>query len=242
MSLCLPETGLCDAPAARCSPKIGPDDAPLREQDRGAILFDLGLDVLQTDLCVRVADPRRCGRAASLCRIGRRSIPQIRRCGSSLRRTRIGSSSAGHRPRRGLPANSSRPAARARTVRTPMCCRSCCSTSARMPATEPVPAGFVPCAHLYPKHPVEGRVRAREVCSTRDRHRVVPGSAPPVRCTGRGRDQGAGCARWSTRAGTSRHARSPTIATRAPAFASRLRQLKAAGHASSALTAVACGV
>ena len=36
--------------------ELGPDDAPLRQHDRGAVLFDLGLDVLQADLCIRVTD------------------------------------------------------------------------------------------------------------------------------------------------------------------------------------------
>jgi hypothetical protein len=37
------------------SPSSGPTTA-LRDQDRDSILFDLGIDALQTDLCVRIAD------------------------------------------------------------------------------------------------------------------------------------------------------------------------------------------
>lgn len=37
--------------------EIGPDPAPLRQQDHGAILFDMGLDQPQVDFCIRTADP-----------------------------------------------------------------------------------------------------------------------------------------------------------------------------------------
>lgn len=37
--------------------EIGPDPTPLRQQDRGAILFDMGLDQPQVDFCIRTADP-----------------------------------------------------------------------------------------------------------------------------------------------------------------------------------------
>lgn len=50
--------------------EIGPDEAALREADRGAILFDLGLAQPQVDYCIRTADPDliaflrgECGRA-----------------------------------------------------------------------------------------------------------------------------------------------------------------------------------
>jgi hypothetical protein len=36
--------------------ELGPDDGALRDQERDSILFDLGIDALQTDLCVRIAD------------------------------------------------------------------------------------------------------------------------------------------------------------------------------------------
>ncbi len=37
--------------------EIGPDDEALRPEDRGAILFDLGLDLIQADFCIRTASP-----------------------------------------------------------------------------------------------------------------------------------------------------------------------------------------
>ncbi len=36
---------------------LGPDAGALRDRDRGAALFDLGLGALQCDACVRIADP-----------------------------------------------------------------------------------------------------------------------------------------------------------------------------------------
>ena len=38
--------------------EVGPDTEALREQDRGAVLFDLGIDALQVDCCIRVSDPK----------------------------------------------------------------------------------------------------------------------------------------------------------------------------------------
>ena len=37
---------------------LGPDIQALREEDRQAMLFDLGLGALQVDVCIRVADPK----------------------------------------------------------------------------------------------------------------------------------------------------------------------------------------
>ena len=38
--------------------ELGPDMEAIRPQDRGAILFDLGIGKPQSDICVRTADPR----------------------------------------------------------------------------------------------------------------------------------------------------------------------------------------
>ncbi len=37
--------------------ELGPDREALRESDREAVLFDLGLGALQVDACIRVSDP-----------------------------------------------------------------------------------------------------------------------------------------------------------------------------------------
>ena len=56
VSLCLPEDRLRHEPA-RGADRTRPGHRALREQDRAAVLFDLGLDLLQVDACVLVADP-----------------------------------------------------------------------------------------------------------------------------------------------------------------------------------------
>jgi hypothetical protein len=55
VALCLPETS-CAMNRRTGLTELGPDEAAMREADRNGILFDLGLDVLQADLCVRIAD------------------------------------------------------------------------------------------------------------------------------------------------------------------------------------------
>lgn len=57
VNICLP-----DDPGGRMAARtglteIGPDDAAVREQDRDAVLFDLGLALPHVDACVRTADP-----------------------------------------------------------------------------------------------------------------------------------------------------------------------------------------
>ncbi len=56
VALCLPEA---EAMMHRRTvlTDLGPDHDALREADRGAILFDMGLDQPQVDFCIRTADP-----------------------------------------------------------------------------------------------------------------------------------------------------------------------------------------
>jgi hypothetical protein len=56
VALCLPEDR-CGMSRRSVLTELGPDDGALREQDRDSILFDLGIDALQADLCIRVSDP-----------------------------------------------------------------------------------------------------------------------------------------------------------------------------------------
>ena len=66
IALCLPDDA-CAMSRRSVLTELGPDTAALREQDRTAMLFDLGLDALQADLCVRVADPDVAFRLRSHC-------------------------------------------------------------------------------------------------------------------------------------------------------------------------------
>ncbi|MGB5079474.1 MAG: hypothetical protein WBO23_01890 [Burkholderiales bacterium] len=56
IALCLPQAQ-CAMGRRALLTEIGPDSGALREEDRKAPLFDLGLDVLQLDACVRAPDP-----------------------------------------------------------------------------------------------------------------------------------------------------------------------------------------
>jgi hypothetical protein len=57
LALCLP-SGRCGMSGRGVLTEIGPDSGALRAQDRGMILFDIGLNLLQTDVFVRTDDPR----------------------------------------------------------------------------------------------------------------------------------------------------------------------------------------
>jgi hypothetical protein len=160
VSLCLPEE-TCTMHRRAVLTEIGPDDAPLREEDRGGVLFDLGLDVLQTDLCVRAADPaviaelRGCaGRpafdpASPAMRIILAANPH------RVFLSRVGRAEV-YQP---IPMPGGKSPAGPHTHVLPKLIQHRRTHA----ATEPVPAGFVPCAHLYPKHPLKdalGREKA----------------------------------------------------------------------------------
>jgi hypothetical protein len=167
VSLCLPEAE-CVMHRRSVLTEIGPDDAPLREQDRGAILFDLGLDVLQTDLCVRVTDP---GVAAELrgC-TGRPAFdpanPAMRIIlAANLHRVFIGRVGRAevYQP---IPAPGGKSPDGPHTHVLPKLLQH----KRTHAATEPVPAGFVPCAHIYPMNPMKdafGRARPFDVACHR---------------------------------------------------------------------------
>ncbi|PSM16510.1 hypothetical protein [Nitratireductor sp. StC3] len=55
LALCLPQTAARRACRATLS-ELGPDDGAIREADRGAILFDMGLSLPQSDFCIRTRD------------------------------------------------------------------------------------------------------------------------------------------------------------------------------------------
>jgi hypothetical protein len=55
--LCLPEK-MAHTGARTVVTELGPDADAIRPQDRGAILFDLGIGKPQSEICVRTADPR----------------------------------------------------------------------------------------------------------------------------------------------------------------------------------------
>lgn len=56
IALCLPHDG-CAMAGREVVTELGPDHDALREEDRQAVLFDMGLGQLQVDVCVRSTDP-----------------------------------------------------------------------------------------------------------------------------------------------------------------------------------------
>lgn len=56
VALCLPAAGAAMSQRAVLT-ELGPDPQAIRPEDRGAVLFDMGLDQPQVDFCIRTADP-----------------------------------------------------------------------------------------------------------------------------------------------------------------------------------------
>jgi hypothetical protein len=101
------------------------------------------------------------------------------------------------------------------------------------PATEPVPEGWIPCAHLYPPHPARdglGEARAFDAMHHHAFQRMMAACGDPATLATKRRAIDAVLAgEPPTAVAGDRHGRvSVRIA---------LRQMKSQGHASAALTA-----
>ncbi len=66
VSLCLPRHALGTARRGVLT-ELGPDAGALRDKDRAAVLFDMGLDQPQVDFCIRTADPALIARLRAEC-------------------------------------------------------------------------------------------------------------------------------------------------------------------------------
>ena len=151
VSLCLPE-GRCAMNRRTALTALGPDAEALREQDREAVLFDLGLGALQVDACVRVADPEvidelspHIGR--SLFEPGNPAMKII--LAASPHRVFVGRLGRIEVFQPIPPADGKSPEGPHTHVLPKLL-----QHRRTYAATEAVPDGFVPCAHLYPAHPV----------------------------------------------------------------------------------------
>jgi hypothetical protein len=157
MALCLPEAEAM-MHRHKVLTDLGPDHGALRKADRGAILFDMGLDQPQVDFCIRTADPdllavlrANAGRSlfdhdnpammailkahphrVTLTRIGRVEVYQL-----------IGGPDTGDVSPAGP-----------HTHVLPKLLRAGRTHS----ANAPIPDGWVPCAHFHPGNPVIGRM------------------------------------------------------------------------------------
>lgn len=152
VSLCLPAEACAMNRRAQLT-ELGPDAEALREQDRAAILFDLGLDLLQVDACVRVSDPevaaklRECA-ARPVFAPGNPAMSFI--LAASPPRVFMGRIGRVEVYQPIPPPNGKSPEGPHTHVLPKLLQRK--RTHA---ATEPVPDGYVPCAHLYPAHPAK---------------------------------------------------------------------------------------
>jgi hypothetical protein len=153
VALCLPADGSAMNRRAVLT-ELDADRSALRPQDRGSVLFDLGLDALQADLCVRIDDQdmatelrRHCGRPVF--------DPTNPAMGLLLETNphRVFISRLGrievYQP---IPPPTGKSPDGPHTHVLPKLLKS----GRTHAATEPIPDGWIPCAHLYPQHPVRG--------------------------------------------------------------------------------------
>jgi hypothetical protein len=149
VALCLPENN-CVMSRRAVLTELGPDRDALRNEDRGAVLFDLGLGALQTDLCIRVADSELINALKPY--LGR----PVFEPGNPVLGVIIAASP--HRvfiSRVGrIEVFQSIPAAGASSPIGPHThvLPDLLRHKRTHAATEPIPEGWVPCAHMYPAH------------------------------------------------------------------------------------------
>ena len=168
VALCL-EAGAAAMSGRKVVAELGPDRAALRPQDRDAVLFDLGLGVAQADICVRTADPAllaqlRAGTGRSLFEPGNPLMGAVIHAGPH--RVFLG------RPGR-IEVYQPVPPADGKSPEGPHThvLPKLLASGRTHAATAPIPAGWVPCAHLFPPHPARdalGRKRPFEAA----RHQV----------------------------------------------------------------------
>ena len=230
VALCLPEDD-CAMNRRAALTEIGPDHQAPREEDRESVLFDLGLGALQADFCVRIGDR---GLARRLREHAGRAVfePGNPAMGMILEANphRVFISRLGrievYQP---IPPPSGKSPEGPHTHVLPRLLKS----GRTHPATEPIPEGLVPCAHLYPPHPArDGLGEARPFDATRHHafQRMMAACGDPQTLAIKRRVVDAVLAgEPPTAVAGDRHGRT--------SIRIALRQMKAAGHASAALGA-----
>jgi hypothetical protein len=151
IAFCLPQA-LCAMSGRRELTEIGPDAAALRAEERDGILFDLGLGLLQVDACIRTTDP---AVAAALRRHAGKSLLAADSGAMKIildaNPHRVFISRAGRvevfQP---IPPPGGKSPDGPHTHVLPRLL----AHGRTHAATEPVPDGWVPCAHCHPAHPV----------------------------------------------------------------------------------------
>jgi hypothetical protein len=153
VALCLPRS-TCAMSRRAVLTELGPDCDALRIEDRKNVLFDLGLDALQADLCVRFADETTVGKlrehaGRSVLEPGNPAMEII----LSASPHRVFISRVGRiEVYQTIPPATGKSPDGPHTHVLPKLLKS----RRTHPATEPIPDGWIPCAHLYPPHPARG--------------------------------------------------------------------------------------
>jgi len=159
IAFCLPEEASAMSQRGVLT-ELGPDKEALRAEDRDALLFDLGLGALQVDCCIRTADRElaqglRTHAGRSMLEPGNPAMELI--LAHSPHRvfiTRAGRAEV-YQP---IPQPGGNAPDGPHTHVLP----KLLAHRRTHAATEPIPRGFVSCAHLYPAHPLrDGDGRAR---------------------------------------------------------------------------------
>ena len=159
VALCLPDDA-CHMSSRTVLTELGPDVDAIRETDADAILFDLGLDLVQVDACVRIADRDVVDKLRAVCghpvfEPGNPAMGTI--LAASPHRvfiSRVGRAEV-FQP---IPPPNGKSLQGPHTHVLPKLLRHRRTHA----ATEPIPGGFVPCGHFYPAHPAKdalGEVR-----------------------------------------------------------------------------------
>ena len=150
IALCLPEEIAAMNQRAELT-ELGPDEDFLRDEDRGGILFDIGLATMQVDACIRSSDPE--------------VIAALRRhAGKSVFATDSGAMGVilHANPHRVFVSRLGRvevfqpippPGGKSPDGPHTHVLPKLLAHHRTHAATEPVPPGWIPCAHLYPPHP-----------------------------------------------------------------------------------------
>jgi hypothetical protein len=229
IALCLP-THDCAMNQRVALTEIGPDRQAPREEDRNSVLFDLGLGALQADFCVRIGDHSLAARLREL--TGRTVFePGNPAMGMILEANphRVFISRLGrievYQP---IPPPSGKSPEGPHTHVLPRLLQS-----RRTHPAEPVPEGWIPCAHLYPPHPArDGLGEARPFDATHHHafQQMMAACGDPMALATKRRVIDAVLAgEPPTAVASDRHGRT--------SIRIALRQMKAQGHASSVLSA-----
>lgn len=133
--------------------ELAADAESLRQDDRKGVVFDLGLDVPQVDVCVRSSDPDLIAKLRE--GVGRPVFAHDNPAMSAILAasphrvfiTRLGRVEV----YQGIPAANGKSPDGPHTHVLPKLLQH----KRTHAATEPIPEGLVPCAHLHPSHPVK---------------------------------------------------------------------------------------